>query len=117
MNHPALTAIAAARAAVDEVRASDPTYLTMAERKRALVELATLRAQVDALQLAVLAASGDIVIESGDRSTAHWLARESRESIGSTRIAERVAVAVDERWTRVGAAMREGRVNLAQARV
>jgi hypothetical protein len=95
----------------------NPVLMTTAQRQQALRDLTRLENRVHAAKLRVLAASSDIGIETGARSTAHWLAVQAREQIGTTLMQERVAVAVEERWTRVGSAMTAGSVNLAQARV
>jgi hypothetical protein len=102
---------------MDDLLALDPASLTTAERQQALRDLTRLECRVHAAKLRVLAVSGDIAIQTGARSTGHWLAHETREQIGTALMQERVAVAVGERWTRVGAAMAGGSVNLAQARV
>jgi hypothetical protein len=102
---------------MDDLLALDPASLTTAERQQVLRDLTRLECRVHAAKLRVLAVSGDIAIQTGARSTGHWLAHETRDHIGTTLMQERVAVAVGERWTRVGAAMAGGSVNLAQARV
>src|SRR5215218_789749 len=103
-------------AAMDTVLEVNPVFLTTAERAQALRHLSRHLARVEAARMRILAASDDIAVETGDRSTAHWLARETRDRVGTTRMLERIAVWVDERWTRVGTAMGEGAINLAQAR-
>ena len=63
----------------------------------------------------VLAASDDIAVETGARSTAHWLADATRDNPGPIRRLSTLAEALDEKWTEVGAALAEGAVNVAQA--
>ena len=117
MNHPVLTTIAAVRAALDEVGTVNPTYMSVAEKKTALIGLAQARARVEALQMRVLAAADDVAVETGARSTAHWLAEATRDRIGSLRQASALAVALGERWSDVQTALSDGAVNVAQARV
>jgi len=104
-------------AVLDEIGAVDPVYLTIAEKQDALVGLARARARLDALQLRVLAAAGDIAEATGDRSTASWLATQTREAHGTVRRHAALASALDRRWVQVGDALAAGVVNLAQTRV
>src|SRR5690349_22751730 len=102
---------------MEDLLTRDPVFLTSTERQQLLRDLTRLENRVAAAKLRVLAVSDDIGLETGARSTAHWLAAETRESVGTTLAWSRVAEAVDRRWTGVGAAMAAGAVNLAQARV
>jgi len=65
----------------------------------------------------VLAASDDIAVETGARSTAHWLADQTRDAHPAVRRAAVLADAVDARWRLVGDRLATGSVNVAQARV
>src|SRR5687767_4403872 len=85
-------------AALDDLALVDPIYLSTTEKQTALKDLSRIEARVQAAKLRVLAAADDVAVETGARSTAHWLAE-----------------ALDERWTEVTAALAEGRVNVAQA--
>jgi hypothetical protein len=118
MNHPVLTAIAASHAAFDEIAGVDPIYMSVAEKKAAMLEVARLRARADALDLALLAASAvDVAEETGARSTAVWAADATREAHGAVRHRARLATALDRKWRLVADALAAGTVNLAQARV
>ncbi len=102
--------IAAIDAALDDLAGVDPVYLTVDERKARLSATSRLIARLEADRLRVLAVSDDIAVETGARSTAHWLADESRDSIGQVLALGRVGTVARE-------AMAEGAVNLAQAKV
>ncbi|MBF4765883.1 DUF222 domain-containing protein [Nocardioides islandensis] len=107
------TPIAAINAALDDLAGVDPAYQTVAERKARLTAISQVIAKAEADRLRVLAVSEDIAIETGARSTAHWLAAETRDGIGQVRLRERLARIGGEAIT---AAMGEGAVNVAQAR-
>jgi hypothetical protein len=75
------------------------------------------RARADAWELRILAASDDIAETTGARSSATWVAVETREAHGAVRRRASLASAVDERWGQVGGGLESGVLNLAQARV
>jgi hypothetical protein len=77
--HPILGFTRALSGALDRVLVAEPTYLTAAEQRQVLVELARQRARLDALELAVLAAAdrNDVGAVSGATSTGAWLAHET----------------------------------------
>ncbi|WP_460853118.1 HNH endonuclease signature motif containing protein [Nocardioides montaniterrae] len=87
------------------------------DKAAALVEIAALKAQVDELELRVLAGSGDLAQHNGAKDVGQWLAHEAhldpRTCHGELKLAE----ALDEKWRVVGAGMRAGAVNRAQAQV
>ena len=91
--------------------------MTTEQKQTALVELTRLSSRVESLKLRVLAAADDIAIETGARSTAAWLADTTRDNHGTVLRSARLADAVDGRCRHVGAALAEGRVNVAQAHV
>ena len=91
--------------------------MTTKQKQTALVELTRLSARVESLKLRVLAAADDIALETGARSTAAWLADTTRDNHGTVLRSARLAAAVDDRYRHVGAALADGRVNLAQAHV
>ncbi|WP_240617315.1 HNH endonuclease signature motif containing protein [Nocardioides speluncae] len=83
----------------------------------ALLALSRLEVQLTALRLKVMAAAEDAAVDAGARDVAAWLAHESREVPTACRAELHLAVALDARWTRLGTAVADGVVNLAQARV
>lgn len=114
--HPVLGCATAMRAALDAVADVQPTYMSTADKQTALVELSRLEGRVAELRIRVLAASPEIGEESGARDAAAWLSHATQAEPAATRsdalLADRL-----ERRPLVAAAMREGRVSPAQARV
>src|SRR5690349_16785964 len=107
------TPIAAISAALDDLAGVDPTYRTVTERKARLTAISQVIAKAEADRLRVLAVSEDIAVETGARSTAHWLAAETRDGIGQIRLREKLA---HHPGTRIVDAMGQGAVQVAQAR-
>ena len=68
-------------------------------------------------RLRVLAASDDIAEETGDRSTATWLATKTRDNHGTVRRHAALAASLGSKWTQTADALGVGNVNVAQARV
>ncbi|MEO6509724.1 MAG: hypothetical protein ABIO16_01950, partial [Nocardioides sp.] len=101
-------------ALMDQAASSNPVFFTTTEKQEAVLRWARLIARAQAELMRVLAVGDDIAIETGAKSTAHWLADATRDAIGQGRVLERVA---HHAGARLGAAMGEGSVNLAQARV
>nr|WP_276310084.1 HNH endonuclease signature motif containing protein [Nocardioides speluncae] len=87
------------------------------EKADALLTLARLEVQLAALRLKVMAAADDVAVDAGARDVAAWLAHETQASPKSCRAEQHLAVGLDTRWTRLGTAVADGVVNLAQARV
>jgi hypothetical protein len=102
---------------LDELAAIDPGYRTIGEKQELLLGLARVRARVAAEELRVLAVAEDIAEATGDRSTATWLANQTREAHGTVGRHAVLASALDSRWTQTAAALGTGDLNLAQARV
>ena len=104
-------------AALDQAATVDPIYLTTAEKQDALTGWSRVIGRAQAQQFRVLAAADDIAIETGDRSTAHWLATATRDNPGTLRRHAALADALDRRWTAVADAFATGDLNMAQVRV
>jgi hypothetical protein len=104
-------------ACLDEIGSIDPTYRTTGEKQHALVGLSEVIARAQAEQLRILASADDIAEVTGARSTAAWLADQTRDNPGTIRRHAALADALERRWTRTGAAFRAGLLNLAQVRV
>src|SRR5690242_13607234 len=98
--------------ALDDLATIAPDYRSTGEKKDALIRLSRIVARVEAERIRILAVSEDIAVETGARSTAHWLAAETRDGIGQVRLREKLAGA----GGRTTSAMGEGAVNVAQAR-
>jgi hypothetical protein len=112
-----LTAIAASHAAFDEIAGVDPIYMSVEEKKAAMLAVARLRSRADALDLALLAASStDVPEQTGARSAAGWLADQTRDAHPAVRHRAELAKALEAQWRLVGDALAAGSLNLAQVR-
>lgn len=114
--HPVLGCAAGMHAALDAVAQVQPTYMSTEEKRTALVELPRLEGRVAELRMRVLAASAEVGEESGARDAAAWLSHATRSEPATARSDALLAQRLEHRPL-VAAAMREGRVSPAQARV
>jgi hypothetical protein len=115
--HPFVRCLGEIAGAVDGAAAAAPELLDAREKGQALLDLVRLETQVVALRLRVLAGADDVAAETGARDAAAWLAHQARLDRGPVRRDGELATALDDRWTRLGAALGAGVVNVAQARV
>ena len=113
--HPVLSALETVSAALKDLAGVDPTFMSVADQKAALVRLAGVQAQLEELELRVLVAADDVALDEGCRDQAAWLAHHTRIDGGAARARLRMARALDGRFSRVRTAMDEGVVNTAQA--
>ena len=102
---------------LDELAAIGPEFRSTGERQEFLLRVARVKARVVAEELRVLAASDDVAEETGDRSTAIWLATQTSDAHGTVRRHAALAASLGSRWTQTADALGAGDVNLAQARV
>jgi hypothetical protein len=102
---------------LDELAAIGPEFRTVADRQEFLLRISRVIGRAEAERLRVLAASDDIAVATGDRSTATWLATQSREAHGTVRRHAALADSLGSRWTQTADALGAGDLNLAQARV
>src|SRR6478609_466408 len=86
-------------------------------RQEFLVEISRLISRAEAERLRVLAASDDIAEATGDRSTASWLATQTRDNHGTVRRHAALAASLGSTWVRTANALGAGDLHLAQARV
>jgi hypothetical protein len=114
--HPVLAAAAVIDAALAEVGAVDPVFMTVPDKERALLELSGLVDRLDELRGRVLAASGDLADRDAARDPAAWLAHHGRRDRGECRRSLSLAGSLTDH-PQVAAGLREGAVNLGQARV
>ncbi len=115
--HPLLACADTIEKALASVVDCDPVYLDAGDRADLMVRLPTLISQVQALNLKLVAASGDVAADDGCRTVADWVAPRTRTDRRAAYAQERLARALDTTWRHVGAALSEGRVHLDQARV
>jgi hypothetical protein len=109
--------IARLEASLDEIGECDPVYRTTAEKQEVLAALSRAKARVEAEVMRVLACADDVAELTGARSTAAWLAEETRDAPGAVRRTARLAKSLDRTWSQVAKALQAGRINLAQVRV
>ncbi|MCY4727992.1 DUF222 domain-containing protein [Nocardioides sp. STR2] len=117
MSHPILAAATAMDVVLKDVADANPLFMSAAEKADALRELARVESRVAELRMRVLVEAGDVATEVGARDAAGWYADATHTRFEDARADLRLATALDRRWSVVGAALREGRVNTAQARV
>ena len=102
---------------LDELAAIDLGYRTVGEKQELLLRLSRLISRAEAERLRVLAASDDIAEATGDRSTAAWLAHQTREATGPYAGTRRWRRRSGRGGPRPRTPLGAGDVNLAQARV
>ena len=102
---------------LDEFASIGPEFRTVDEKQELLLRLSRLISRAEGERLRVLAASDDIAAETGDRSTAVWLATQTRDNHGTVRRHAALAASLGSRWTRTADGLGAGDLNLAQARV
>ncbi|MET1060809.1 MAG: DUF222 domain-containing protein [Nocardioides sp.] len=115
--HPVLACADAVEDALKDVAGVEPAFMSIGDKAEALVRLTRLADQVESLRLRVMAVSDDVAAEDGARSVAAWLSPRVTGDYGPAAASEHLATALDGRWRRVGAAVADGRVSVAAARV
>src|SRR6187200_2181129 len=104
-------------AVVDELASIGPEFRSTGEKRELLLRISRVIGRAEAVRLRVLAASDDIAEATGDRSTAAWLATQTRDNHGTVRRHAALAAALGSTWTQTADALGAGDLNLAQARV
>ena len=92
-------------------------FLTTSQKRDALRQLTAVSSRLEALRLAMIAAAGDVAEVEAHRDVATWLAHHTRADRRAAARSERLAHALDRRWTLLAAALADGAVNLEQAQV
>jgi hypothetical protein len=115
--HPVLVCADAIEQALKDVSGVDPDFMTARDKAAALRRLDRLADRVTALRLRVMAGAGEVAEATADHSVATWLAAETRTDPRERAGELALARALERQWTRLGAAVAEGSVNLPQARV
>ncbi|GAB4006958.1 HNH endonuclease signature motif containing protein [Nocardioides ultimimeridianus] len=114
--HPILACAQALQKELSDVADMPADYLRTRDKAQFLTDLARVESQLAELKLRVLAASSDVAEEHGSRDAGCWLAHATRITSSAGRAQLRLAESL-EQHPLTAAAMREGRVNEAQARV
>ena len=102
---------------LDELAAMGPEFRSKGEKQEFLLRVSRLISRAEGERLRVLAASDDIAEATGDRTTAAWLATQTRDNHGTVRRHAALAASLGSTWTRTANALGAGDVNVAQARV
>ena len=115
--HPVLACLDAVESALKDVADVEPAFMTIAQKRAALLAQARVEAQVKELGLRVLAAADDVAADDGARDAAAWLDHHNRVDRATARRDQALAEALEQRWRVVQAAMRAGTVSVEQAHV
>ena len=115
--HPVSRFVQTVSVALDALGESQPMFMATEAKGDALVDLTRIQSRLEALRLQVMAVSDDVADLEGCRNVASWLGPRTRTDYGPNAGSERLSGDLETRWRRVGAGLRDGRVNLAQSRV
>ena len=113
---PIEIALAAIETGLQDLLAMDPVYWRTSQKKDLLVRLEKLQAQQAALTLRVLASSGDIAAETGDKDASAWMRADLLVDKGAARSQIKLATTVAKREL-VAAGLAAGEVSPVKARV
>jgi hypothetical protein len=102
---------------LDELAAIGPELGSTGEKQALLLQISRLISRAEAERLRVLATSGDIAVETGDRSLRHGWATQTRDNHGTVRRHAVLAAALASRWGQTADVLGAGEVNVAQAQV
>src|SRR3954470_11143153 len=116
-SHPIVAWADGIEQALKDVIGLDPGSLSLEDKAETLRRLTRVADRVVALRLSVMASAGEAAEGTADHSVATWLASETRTDPRTQSGDLALARDIDRRWMQLGEAVREGAVNLAQARV
>jgi len=114
--HPALVLVESLTVLLAGARDVPVELLSTREKAGALEALSQAGDLLAALRLRVLAVSDDVAAEGGARDAGAWLAHQTRTDPAACHHDLRLAEALSLRWSGVGTALSDGRVNEPQAR-
>jgi len=115
--HPVSRFVQTVSVALDDLGDAHPMYMSTDAKADALVEFTRIGSRLEGLRLQVIGASGDVADREGCRNISAWVGPRTRTDYGPNAASERLSGDLESRWRRVGAGLRDGRVNLAQSRV
>ena len=115
--HPLREASAAIGVALKSVADVNPTFMPTTDKSAALVEFLENRAKMDEVFLRLLGTCDDAAEADGHRDVAAWLSAHAQVRRSDAAADLRLAKALDRDLPVLARSLREGRVNLAQARV
>ena len=112
--HPVLACAETIGAALKDTADVPVTFMSLADKRAALVELTRLEAQLSALKLRVVAVSDDVALAEGARDVAALLTHRTRGDYGANRRDLALAEALDRRWSGVAAGLGGGDLDVAR---
>lgn len=115
--HPLLACADNLDEALRSVAEVDPAYLPANDRREALLRFSELAGRLEELRLRLVAGADEVAKADGHAGVASWLAQHRRTDRRVEAADVRLARALEQRWSQVAAALRDGAVNPAQARV
>ena len=113
---PITTFVAAMDSSLDGLLATDPAYWSTGQKKVVLAWLEKAEARQSALKLGVLAVTGDIAEETGDKDASAWMRAELLLDKGVARAQIKLAATVSKHEL-VAAGLASGEVSQDKARV
>lgn len=114
--HPIRAAVAAVDEALTGVADVDPMFMSVEDKRAALLETSRSIDRMQELQMRLLASADDVAAEDGARDAAAWLAHHGRRDRGECRRRLRLGRSLTTHAA-VGNALRRGDLNVAQAEV
>ena len=115
--HPLREASAAIGVALKSVADVNPTFMETTDKSVTLLEFLENLAQMNEVFLRLLSSCDDVAEADGHRDIAAWMAANAQVRRSDAAADLRLAKALDRGLSVLARALREGRVNLAQARV
>jgi len=115
--HPIVACVEQLNALLADVAVYDPTYLCADDQRTVLLGLAEVERRLAGFKLRIMAAAKAMADTDGARDVAAWLAPRTHAALPPLRAEQRLADALDKRWTRVADGMRDGVVSVEQAHV
>ena len=112
--HPYVAGLERLDAELDALAGLDPTFLSLADKRQALLLAARTASRALALEARVIACADDVADAEGFRDPAAWVAHRANVSGASARRAQRLGVACEQRWHQVGQALSEGAMSVDQ---
>ncbi|NPC98977.1 HNH endonuclease signature motif containing protein [Nocardioides sp. zg-DK7169] len=117
MAHPYLAEVGCVSEFLDKLAARDPVFLSLTEKRQALLMMAQVCSRAQALRARVIACAEDVADADGHRDVASWLTHRTHESSATTRRAQRLGVACEQHFHHLGAALLRGAVSVDQGHV
>jgi len=115
--HAVLGALDAVSSALKDVAGVSPVFMEAPARALAMQSVAAARAQLDELELRLIAASADVAATDADRDVAAWQVAHNRRDRRAARADQRLAEALDRRYELLRAGLAGGSVHVDQAHV